>query len=149
MGSPNGCSGARNFRARLDSTSTRRMTARVALVCAALLAAASVATGAFGAHALKSRLSPDLLSVWQTGVLYHALHALALVGVGLFLIARPDAGAARLAAWLFLAGIVLFSGSLYLLATTGTRALGAVAPLGGLALIAGWVALAWAAYDSA
>jgi uncharacterized membrane protein YgdD (TMEM256/DUF423 family) len=121
------------------------MTARVALVCAALLAAFAVAAGAFGAHALKSRLPADMQAVWSTAVLYHALHAIALLAVGVLLLMRPDAPAARLAAWLFIVGIVVFSGSLYALALTGVRALGAVTPLGGVAMIAGWLALAWAA----
>jgi uncharacterized membrane protein YgdD (TMEM256/DUF423 family) len=125
------------------------MTARIALTLASLLAAAAVATGAFGAHALRARLSADLLAVWQTAVLYHALHALALLATGLFMLARPDAIAARLAAWLFVAGIVLFSGSLYALALSGARGLGAITPLGGAAMIAGWLALAWAAWTAA
>jgi uncharacterized membrane protein YgdD (TMEM256/DUF423 family) len=123
------------------------MSARLALVLASLLAAAAVAAGAFGAHALKARLSADLLGVWQTAVLYHALHAVALLGVGLLLLARPELGAARLAAWLFVAGIVLFSGSLYALSLTGVRPLGAITPFGGLAMIAGWLALAWACWS--
>jgi uncharacterized membrane protein YgdD (TMEM256/DUF423 family) len=125
------------------------MSARSALVCASLLAAFAVAAGAFGAHGLKARLPAEMLSVWQTAVLYHALHALALLGTGLFLLARPDAGAARIAAWLFVAGIVLFSGSLYALALGGPRALGAVTPIGGAAMIGGWLALAFAAVRSA
>jgi uncharacterized membrane protein YgdD (TMEM256/DUF423 family) len=120
------------------------MTARLALTLASLLAAAAVAAGAFGAHALKARLSADLLAIWQTAVLYHALHALALYATGLLMLAKPDAGAARLAAWLFVAGIVVFSGSLYALALSGVRGLGAITPFGGVAMIAGWLALAWA-----
>lgn len=123
------------------------MTARLALTLASLLAAAAVAAGAFGAHALRAKLSPDLLSVWQTAVLYHALHALALFGVGLLLLARPELAAARVAGWLFVGGIVVFSGSLYALTLSGLRPLGAITPLGGLALIAGWLALAWAAWS--
>lgn len=125
------------------------MTARLALVLASLLAAVAFSAGAFGAHALKSRLSADMLAIWQTAVLYHALHALALFGAGLLLLARPEATPARLAAWLFVAGIVLFSGSLYALALSGVRALGAVTPFGGVAMIAGWLALAWAAWRAA
>jgi uncharacterized membrane protein YgdD (TMEM256/DUF423 family) len=125
------------------------MTARLALALASLLAAAAVAAGAFGAHALRARVAPDLLAVWQTAVLYHALHAVALFGVGLLLLLKPEAGPARIAAWLFVAGIVLFSGSLYALVLSGTRALGAVTPFGGAAMIAGWLVLAWAVWHAA
>ena len=122
------------------------MTARLALTMGALLALAAVALGAFGAHALKGRLEPDMASVWQTAVQYHGWHALALVAVGLLLLQRPGAGAVAAAAWLFAAGVVLFSGSLYLLALTGTRGLGAVTPIGGFAFLAGWAAFAWGAW---
>jgi uncharacterized membrane protein YgdD (TMEM256/DUF423 family) len=125
------------------------VTARLALALACLLAAVAVAAGAFGAHALKSRLAPDLLAIWQTAVLYHALHALALFAAGLVLLLRPDASAARIAAWLFVVGIGLFSGSLYALALSGARMLGAVTPFGGVALIAGWLVLAWAVWSQA
>jgi uncharacterized membrane protein YgdD (TMEM256/DUF423 family) len=123
------------------------VTARLALALACILAAVAVGAGAFGAHALKSRLSPDLLVVWQTAVLYHALHALALFGTGLVLLLRPDASGARVAAWLFVVGIGLFSGSLYALVLSGVRTLGAVTPVGGVALIAGWLVLAWAVWS--
>lgn len=119
------------------------MTARVALTLGALLAFAAVALGAFGAHALKARLGADMTQVWQTAVQYHGWHALALVAAGLLLLHRPEATAIAIAAWLFVAGVVLFCGSLYLLALTGTRALGAVTPLGGVAFLAGWAVLAW------
>lgn len=122
------------------------MTARLALAMGALLALAAVALGAFGAHALRGRLEPDMATAWQTAVQYHGWHALALVAAGLLLLHRPDAGAVGIAAWLFAAGIALFSGSLYLLALTGTRGLGAVTPLGGLAFLAGWAAFAWGAW---
>jgi len=111
---------------------------------AALLA---VALGAFGAHALRDRLPPDLLAVFETGVRYHFYHALGLLAAA-YASARWPEGAAGIAGWLFLAGIVLFSGSLYLLAVTGTRWLGAITPLGGLAFIAGWAALAWTAWTA-
>jgi len=122
------------------------MTARLALAMGALLALAAVALGAFGAHALRGRLEPDMATAWQTAVQYHGWHALALVAAGLLLLHRPDAGAVGIAAWLFAAGIALFSGSLYLLALTGTRGLGAVTPFGGLAFLAGWAAFAWGAW---
>jgi len=119
------------------------MTARTALVMGALFAFAAVALGAFGAHALKARLSADALAIWQTAVLYHGWHALALFGVGAVLLTRPDAAPFAWAAWLFAAGTVLFSGSLYALAFTGVKALGAITPVGGLLFLAGWLAAAW------
>ena len=122
------------------------MTARLALTMGALLAMAAVALGAFGAHALKGRLEPDMATVWQTAVQYHGWHALALLAAGLLLLHRPDAVAVAAAGWMFAAGIVLFSGSLYLLALTGARGLGAVTPFGGLAFLAGWAAFAWGAW---
>ncbi len=123
------------------------MTARLALTMGALLALVAVALGAFGAHALKGRFEPGMAAVWQTSVQYHGWHALALVAAGLVLLHRPDAGGIAIAAWLFAAGIVLFSGSLYLLALTGTRGLGAVTPFGGFAFLAGWAAFAWGAWQ--
>jgi len=105
----------------------------------------SVAAGAFGAHALKARLPAELLAVFETGARYHMFHALGLVGVGLFLAARPS-GLASASGWAMLAGIVLFSGSLYALALSGVRALGAITPLGGVAFLVGWTLLAVAAF---
>jgi len=122
------------------------MTARTALVLGALFAFMAVALGAFGAHALKSRFPPDALAVWQTGVLYHGWHALALIGVGAMLLQRPGAAGFAWAAWLFTAGIVLFSGSLYALVLTGARSLGAITPVGGVAFLAGWLAFACGAW---
>ncbi|MBK8062739.1 MAG: DUF423 domain-containing protein [Betaproteobacteria bacterium] len=109
---------------------------------AALLA---VALGAFGAHGLKSRLPVDMLAVYQTGVQYHFYHALGLVLIGLAVLHLPDSAALRTAGWLMAAGILLFSGSLYALALSGERWLGAVTPIGGLAFLLGWAALVWAA----
>jgi uncharacterized membrane protein YgdD (TMEM256/DUF423 family) len=105
----------------------------------AVLGFLGVALGAFGAHGLRDRLAPSMLDVYKTGVLYHLLHAVALVavGAGAEKLARP-----RAVATLFAAGVVIFSGSLYALALTGAGALGAVAPVGGLLLMAGWVTLA-------
>jgi uncharacterized membrane protein YgdD (TMEM256/DUF423 family) len=117
---------------------------RTFLALGALSGAISVAAGAFGAHALKARLSPDLLAVFETGARYQMVHALAL-GLAGWAAGRFGGGAATLAGWLFAAGTVLFSGSLYALALSGVRWLGAVTPLGGLAFVAGWIALAWAA----
>jgi uncharacterized membrane protein YgdD (TMEM256/DUF423 family) len=125
------------------------LSARLSLTLAALLLFAAVGLGAFGAHALKSRLTPDMQAIWQTAVQYHAWHALGLLAVGLFTMQRPDAPGASLAAWLFVAGIALFSGSLYALALSGARGLGAVTPFGGVAFLAGWLAFAWAAWRAA
>ena len=118
--------------------------AKLFLSLGALAAALGVALGAFGAHALKARLGADLLAVWQTAVQYHLWHALGLVGIGLLAQHLPESGPLRLAGWLMLAGIVLFSGSLYVLALSGMRWLGAVTPFGGACFIAGWLALAYA-----
>jgi len=125
------------------------LSARLALTLAALLLFAAVGLGAFGAHALKARLAPDMQAIWQTAVHYHAWHALGLLALGLFTMQRPDAPGASLAAWLFVAGIALFSGSLYALALSGVRGLGAVTPFGGVAFLAGWLAFAWAAWRTA
>jgi uncharacterized membrane protein YgdD (TMEM256/DUF423 family) len=116
---------------------------RTFLALGAISAAVSVAAGAFGAHALKARLAPDLLVIFETGARYEMYHALGLVAAA-WAASRAPAQAAW-AGWLFLAGTILFSGSLYALALTGVRALGAVTPLGGVAFIAGWIALALAA----
>jgi uncharacterized membrane protein YgdD (TMEM256/DUF423 family) len=104
----------------------------------------AVALGAFGAHTLKSRLSADMTGLWQTAVQYHAWHALALFGLGLLMLHWPERADLGIAAWLLLAGIVLFSGSLYALALSGVRGLGAITPIGGVAFLAGWAVLAWA-----
>lgn len=118
--------------------------ARLFLSMGSLLAMAAVALGAFGAHGLKARLTPDLLAVYQTGVQYHFYHALGLVLVGLACLHLPDSAALRASGWLMAAGILFFSGSLYALALGGERWLGAVAPVGGAAFIAGWGTFAWA-----
>lgn len=109
-----------------------------------LFAFAAVAAGAFGAHALRARLSPEMLAVWETGARYQMYHALALLAVAMAA-GRWPGGGWTLAGWLFTAGIVVFSGSLYLLAFSGVRWLGAITPLGGLCFLAGWIALALAA----
>ena len=113
----------------------------------AMLAMVGVAAGAFGAHALKSRLTPDMLAVFEVGVRYQLVHALALLAVA-WAMTRWPGRAALYAGALFIAGIVLFSGSLYLLALTGERSLGAITPFGGVAFLAGWACLAWAASRS-
>ncbi len=107
---------------------------------AAVLGFLAVALGAFGAHGLKPVLERHgTLATWDTAVLYHAVHAVALLALAARV--RPPA----LTAWCFLAGIAVFSGSLYVLAVTGVRWLGAITPLGGVAFLAGWAALAWRA----
>lgn len=103
----------------------------------------AVGAGAFGAHALKERLSPDALQIWETAARYQMYHALALVAVALLLGRGANPWAVR-AGWGFVVGTLLFSGSLYTLAWTGLRALGAVTPLGGAAFLAGWLMLAFA-----
>jgi len=122
------------------------MSARLALVLASFFLFVAVAAGAFGAHALKERIAPELLAVYQTAVQYHFWHALGLLAIGVMLVQKPDSGALAIAAWLLVAGMVLFSGSLYALALTGVRGLGAVTPIGGIALLAAWVAMGWAAW---
>ncbi|CAK0761187.1 DUF423 domain-containing protein [Gammaproteobacteria bacterium] len=120
------------------------MTPRTALQWGALSGLLAVAAGAFAAHGLRSQLPPDLLAVWQTGVQYQGTHALALLAAGLLTLHHPSR-AGSLAGWLFLVGILIFSGSLYLLALTGVRWLGAITPLGGAAFLGGWLALLVAA----
>lgn len=111
------------------------------LVIGAWLGLLGVGLGAFGAHALEARLDAEALGWWDTAVRYHLIHAVALVLVGL--LARSGA-CPRWAAWGFLAGICVFSGTLYAMALGAPRWLGAVTPLGGLALMAGWLGLALA-----
>jgi uncharacterized membrane protein YgdD (TMEM256/DUF423 family) len=117
---------------------------RTFLLLGAIAGFVGVALGAFGAHGLRSRLAPEMLAVFETGVRYHMYHALALVLTSL-LLARLDGWLVRTAGWCFVAGIVLFSGSLYALAMSGVTMLGAITPLGGLAFLAGWACLAIAA----
>jgi len=109
----------------------------------AIAMALAVGFGAFGAHGLRERVSADLLEVWQTGARYHAYHALGLLGVAWLRgrIGDDDARGVTVAGWLMLAGIVLFSGSLYALAATGIRTLGAITPFGGLSWIVAWCIL--------
>ncbi|KAF0815400.1 hypothetical protein IGB42_00481 [Andreprevotia sp. IGB-42] len=123
------------------------MTERQLIIAAALNMLIGVAAGAFGAHALKMRLPPDLLAVWQTAVLYQMLHALGLFAIAL-LLPRFASPALTWAGPVMLAGIVLFSGSLYVLALSGIRILGAVTPLGGVAFMAAWVMVIVAAWRS-
>jgi uncharacterized membrane protein YgdD (TMEM256/DUF423 family) len=117
---------------------------RTFLLVGALAGFLAVTFGAFGAHALRGRLSAEMLAVFETGVRYHMYHALALLLVSAMM---PRMGGWLVVAsgWLFTAGIVLFSGSLYVLAFTGITIFGAITPIGGLAFLAGWACLAIAA----
>jgi uncharacterized membrane protein YgdD (TMEM256/DUF423 family) len=108
----------------------------------ALFALLGVALGAFGAHGLQGRFASGMASVYETGVSYQFYHALGLFAVA-YAAARWPKSPVAWAGWLFIVGIVLFSGSLYLLSVTGTRWLGAITPLGGLAFLAGWLVLIW------
>ncbi len=119
--------------------------ARHFLILGSIFAGLAVAAGAFGAHSLKTVLSADMLAVFDTAVRYQMYHALALCVVTW----ASHQGSHRfilVAGWLFVLGILLFSGSLYLLALTGVRWLGALTPLGGVVLMAGWASLAWGAW---
>jgi uncharacterized membrane protein YgdD (TMEM256/DUF423 family) len=120
---------------------------RVFFGLGAISGALAVALGAFAAHGLRSRLSAEALATFETGARYHAYHALALLAVA-WACARWPGPWTSTSGWLFVAGTVLFSGSLYLLAVTGVRALGAVTPFGGLAFILGWLALVIAAWTA-
>jgi uncharacterized membrane protein YgdD (TMEM256/DUF423 family) len=119
-------------------------TERLFVALGALSAFIAVAAGAFGAHGLKARLAPDLLAVFEVAVRYQMYHALGLIACAWALGKWPGALASS-AGWLFVAGTLVFSGSLYALSLTGVRWLGAITPLGGVALLAGWLCLAGAA----
>jgi uncharacterized membrane protein YgdD (TMEM256/DUF423 family) len=118
---------------------------RTFVLIGALAGVAGVGLGAFGAHGLRGRLSPEMLAVFETGVRYHMYHALALVATAA-LMGRLDGRLVNAAGWLFTAGIVLFSGSLYVVALTGISVFGAITPIGGLAFLAGWACLAIASF---
>ncbi|MDP7518264.1 MAG: DUF423 domain-containing protein [Arenicellales bacterium] len=113
----------------------------------AIAAAIGVMLGAFGAHALKPRVAEDLLSIFEIGVRYHMYHALALLAVA-WAAGRWPGNWVNASGWLFVIGILIFSGSLYLMALSGARWLGAITPIGGLCFILGWIALAMAALRS-
>ena len=112
----------------------------------AIAAFIAVALGAFGAHSLRTKLSPDMLNIFEVGVRYQMYHAFGLIAVAWATTRWPEANL-NAAGWAFIVGIVIFSGSLYLLSITDARWLGAITPIGGLAFIAGWIALAVAARD--
>lgn len=119
--------------------------ARLFLVIAALSGFVAVAAGAFGAHALKARLAPDLLAIFDTAVRYQMFHVVGLIAAA-WLLARGANSAAVAAGWCFVAGTLIFSGSLYALALTGARWFGAITPVGGVLFLVGWLLLAWAAW---
>lgn len=116
--------------------------ARLFLALGGTSAFLAVVFGAFGAHALRARLTPEMMAVYHTGSQYHFYHALGLLLVAVLLMHVPEMGLFRVAGWLMVLGTVLFSGTLYLLAITGVRWLGAITPLGGLAFLAAWALVA-------
>ncbi|MCC6919203.1 MAG: DUF423 domain-containing protein [Alphaproteobacteria bacterium] len=116
------------------------------LILAGFAGLTAVAAGAFGAHALRASLSSDLLATYQTGALYHLVHAVALFGAALLARTASVATIAGAAGIAFAVGILVFSGSLYLLAITGTRWLGAITPVGGVSFMVGWALLIWAGF---
>ena len=116
---------------------------RAFIALGSLSAFLGVALGAFAAHALKARWAAEVLATFEVGVRYQMYHALALIAVG-FVHARWPGPLVAAAGWLFVAGTLLFCGSLYALAASGMRSLGAITPFGGLAFLAGWLGLAWA-----
>ena len=114
---------------------------RTFIIFAAIFGGLGVALGAFGAHALRDRLSPDMLTIFETGVRYQIYHALALFGVALVIARWPQSSLPVAAGWLFITGVIIFSGSLYILALSGARWWGAITPIGGVAFLAGWLSL--------
>jgi uncharacterized membrane protein YgdD (TMEM256/DUF423 family) len=118
---------------------------RILFVLGALSAFIGVAAGAFGAHGLKSRISAEMLSIFEVGVRYQMYHAFALIAAA-WVQSKWPSSLVKSGGCLFVIGTILFSGSLYLLSISGMRWLGAITPLGGLAFLAGWVCLAWAAW---
>jgi uncharacterized membrane protein YgdD (TMEM256/DUF423 family) len=122
---------------------------KIFVLLGSLSAFLGVALGAFGAHGLKARVTPEMLTVWQTGVQYHLAHALGLVLIGILCELMPGVSLVRSAGWMLLAGSVLFSGSLYIMVLSDIRALGMITPLGGVAFLIGWLLLAIAAWQRA
>ncbi len=120
--------------------------AKLFITLASLSGMFAVILGAFGAHGLKNRLDAYSMGVFETAVQYHFYHSLALLAVGMLALSQPQTTMLKSSGWLFLLGIFIFSGSLYLLSVTGVRWLGAVTPLGGLAFLAGWACLAAAGW---
>ena len=127
--------------------STPAMTERLLVILAALNMMIAVGAGAFGAHGLKNILTPDMLAVWHTAVTYQVMHALGMFAIALLMprLGQPLLG---MAGAVMLAGIVVFSGSLYTLALSGVRMLGAITPIGGVAFLVAWAMVAWSAYKA-
>ena len=124
-------------------------TAKLFLILGGINAALVVMLGAFGAHGLKTKLTAEMLAVYQTGVHYHLFHALGLLAVGLVATQMADSVYLKWSGWLMLVGIILFSGSLYVLSVSGLRWLGMVTPFGGVAFIAAWIVFVIAIAKSA
>lgn len=124
---------------------TGRSVHRGLLIAAGVCGFTGVLAGTFGAHGLKGRVPEDMLAVFETGVHYQLAHAIALVGVAIVAGLLPHVRAARVAGWCMVVGIVVFSGSLYVLALTGQKWLGMITPFGGVSFLSGWVALVIAA----
>ncbi|WP_430487864.1 DUF423 domain-containing protein [Priestia flexa] len=118
---------------------------KIFVILGAINAALAVALGAFGAHGLEGKISEKYLEVWKTGVQYHMFHAIGLFVVALLLAKAPQSTLLSTSGWLMMGGIVLFSGSLYVLSTSGIKVLGAITPLGGVAFITAWVLIVIAA----
>lgn len=121
--------------------------AKTLLIIAAISGLLAVMIGAFGAHGLKGRITTDLMAIFQTGVQYHFYHALALLLVGILMLQFPQLTLLKFSGWLLVAGMVIFSGSLYVMALTGIKWLGAITPIGGMAFISGWLTMAIAIYN--
>ena len=119
---------------------------KIFVVLGSLSAFAGVALGAFGAHGLKTKVTPEMLTVWQTGVLYHLVHAIGLLLIGMLCHLMPETTMVRNAGWAILLGTVLFSGSLYVLVLTGIKPLGMITPFGGIAFLVGWLLLCFSAW---
>ena len=120
---------------------------KIFVVLGSLSAFSGVALGAFGAHGLKAKVTPEMLTVWQTGVLYQLVHALGLLLVGILCQLMPEAAMVRNAGWAILLGTVLFSGSLYVLVLTGVKSFGMITPFGGVAFLLGWLLLGLSAWQ--
>ncbi len=128
-------------------TATAEQSMKILLVLGALNGALAVILGAFGAHGLKSRVDESMLAVWSTASEYHFYHALAMLLCGLLAKAFGASGMVT-AGWVLFAGTLVFSGSLYVLVLSGQKWIGAITPLGGTALIIGWLMLAWSLFKA-
>jgi uncharacterized membrane protein YgdD (TMEM256/DUF423 family) len=117
------------------------------LIFGSIAMALAVGLGAFGAHGLKNRLTQEMLDIFETGVRYHFYHAIGLLIIGLIASHLPESALLKWSGWLMVAGILIFSGSLYILSVSGIRWLGAVTPIGGICFIASWVLIALAVWN--